>query len=290
MPPLIAIVTTHTTRHLRRTLLGVSAQTRRADRVIVTCDGDGEELKDAVEAAAREFALPITLVRRAHAGVSRSGQVRNNAVRVLLADSTARDALLVFLDGDICPAPGCFAAHERLAAAAEVVLGFRHDLTEAQTEAFDEAALRSGREPVSVTDEQREALELRHRRYARLRLWRRFGLAKPHKPKLLSANFAVRLGAFERINGFDELYEGYGQEDDDLGRRLYGAGARPGIGLKNAIAYHLWHPTRAPGKWEDSVNAPRFARGGPNRCVQGIANPKPQGPLIRSEHPVAQSV
>lgn len=285
MPPLFAIVTTHTTRHLRRCLLGVAVQRRKPDRVVVTCDGDGADLRDAVAAAAAEFGLPITLVRRAHAGVSRSGQVRNNAVRALAADSPSGDALLVFLDGDICPAPGCFAAHEERARAADLVLGFRLDLTEQQTEAFDESALRAGDDPAPIEPQQSADLAAREKRYRRALLLRRFGLGKPHKPKLLSANFAVRLRSLLRVNGFDELYEQYGQEDDDLGRRLYGTGVRPALAITAARAYHLWHPTRAPGDWNDSPNAARFARGGPVRCVQGIENPKPQGALIRSEHP-----
>lgn len=283
MPPLIAIVSTHTTGHLRRVLLGIACQRRRADRVVVSFDGDAAELREEAAAAAGELGIATTLVMRAHAGTARSGQVRNNAVRALAGDGVPNDALLVFLDGDICAGPGCFAAHERLSEAGELVLGFRHDLSEEQTAAFDDAALRDGREPVALTAQQRSALETRAKRYARQLFWKRFGLGKKHKPKLLSANFAVRLGAFARVNGFDELYEGYGQEDDDLGRRLQGAGYRPALGLREATAYHLWHPTRAPGDWEKSPNAARFLKGGPVRCVQGLANPKPQGAMRRVE-------
>ena len=283
MPNLIAIVSTHTTRHLRRVLLGVASQKRKADRVVVSCDGDGADLLAEVESAAGALGLAVTLIQRAHAGVARSGQVRNNAVRALSGDGVSSDALLVFLDGDICAAPECFAAHERLAAKNDVVLGFRHDLTEQQTGGFDDDALRAGREPVAISAEQRAALETRHKRYAGQLFWKRFGFGKKHKPKLLSANFAVRMGAFARVNGFDELYEGYGQEDDDLGRRLYGSGYAPALGLREATAYHLWHPTRAPGAWEDSPNAARFLKGGPMRCVQGLANPKPQGAIKRIE-------
>lgn len=280
---LIAIISTHTPRHLRRALLGVSVQSRPADRVVVSCDGDGEDVRIETERAAGELGLELTLIQRAHAGVSRSGQVRNNAVRALAGDGVSNDALLVFLDGDICASPGCFAAHERLGAEREVVLGFRHDLTQEQTDRFDEAALRAGGEPVALSGEQFAALKARNARYARQLFWRRYGFGKKHKPKLLSANFAVRFGAYARVNGFDELYEGYGQEDDDLGRRLYGAGFMPALGLMEATAYHLWHPTRAPGRWEDSPNAARFLRGGPVRCVQGLSNPKTQGTVRRFE-------
>jgi len=250
---------------------------------VVSFDGDAEELRAEGARAADELGIAATLILRAHAGVARSGQVRNNAVRALMSDGVSNEALLVFLDGDICAAPECFAAHERLSTQSQLVLGYRHDLSEEQTAEFDEAALRDGREPVVLSSQQKGALETRHKRYARQLFWKRFGFGKNHKPKLLSANFAVRMGAFARVNGFDELYEGYGQEDDDLGRRLQGAGYRPALGLRDATAYHLWHPTRAPGDWEKSPNAARFAKGGPVRCVQGLANPKPQSAMRRVE-------
>ncbi len=290
MSQLIAIVCTHTTRHLHRVLLGIACQSRRADRVVVTCDGDGEDLRACVVGSAEALELPVTLVLRVHAGVARSGQVRNNAARALLGDGVAGDSLLVFLDGDICPYAGCFGAHERLAAANPVVLGFRFDLTEAQTKSFDEGALRAGQPPVNPSAEQLSEVASRQKRYQRQALLRRLGLGKKHKPKLLSANFAVRLGALAHVNGFDELYEGYGQEDDDLGRRLYSAGYPPALGLLEAKAYHLWHETRAPGDWQESPNVARFEKGGPARCVQGIANCKPQGAIRRSEHGPSRGV
>ncbi|MEK6702273.1 MAG: glycosyltransferase, partial [Planctomycetota bacterium] len=114
MDPLVAVVITHTTRHLRRTLLGVAASARRADLVVVSCDGDTGELEACVRASAEEFAMDVTLVLRAHTGQSRSGQVRNNAVRAAMDAGMGDEARIVFLDGDCCPAVDCFARHEEL--------------------------------------------------------------------------------------------------------------------------------------------------------------------------------
>ncbi|WP_314649446.1 galactosyltransferase-related protein [uncultured Microbacterium sp.] len=60
-----------------------------------------------------------------------------------------------------------------------------------------------------------------------------------------SLSFAVTPATWERLGGFDEVYEGYGAEDTDLGRR---ARAR-GVGLQwvgGAHAYHQWHPAGTP--------------------------------------------
>jgi hypothetical protein len=282
-PPVHLIISTHTTRHLERTLIGAAAQSLPPASVTVSCDTDDPAIADLVRRFADRRGLAITLIQRAHTGKSRSSQVRNNAVRVLVASGAAPESLLVFLDGDCVPAPDLLALHARICAARHVAIGFRVDLTPEQTEAFDESALATGHSPIAPAPQQ--LVELRHRtaRYRRQAWLRQLGIAKPHKPKLLSANFAVRLTDYLAVNGFDEEYEGYGQEDDDLGRRLYRHGCRPIIAIDRALTFHQHHPTRAPGDWHTSPNADRFKAGGPTRCIHGVENPLPQ-PAVSVVH------
>lgn len=277
MTPLAVILITHTTRHLRRSLLAVSASLRKPDVVVVSCDGDSDDLAACVRDAAREFNLALTLVRRPHTGQSRSPQVRNNAVRAL-PGTLPPETRLVFLDGDCAPAANCFDMHEALGGADRVVVGFRVDLTEAQVASFNEAAVRRGLPPADITPEQWATLRDRDRRYRRALLLRRLGLGKPHKPKILSANFSCTLAAYRAINGFDEQYIGWGAEDDDLGRRLYQSGVPAAVGVASAIVYHQWHPTRAPGAWADNAGAPRFLKGTPTVAARGLDNPLEQPP------------
>jgi hypothetical protein len=276
--PVHAIVSTHTPRHLRRTLLGLACQSVPPASVVVTSDTDDAAIGLVAADAAPDFGLAILLAQRPFQGQSRSSQVRNNGVRALLSRGAASRDVLVFLDGDCCPAPDAISAHLRLldGRSREVVVGFRIDLSPAQTEAFDESRLRLGKWPVEPTPEQLQGLRSRHRRYLRHAWMRRLGIAKAHKPKLLSANFALPLSLYQQVNGFDETYEGYGQEDDDLGRRLYAAGARPIIAVADAIVFHQHHPTRAPQDWDKSPNAARFARPFTARCSRGLENPASQ--------------
>jgi hypothetical protein len=279
----ILIITSHTTRHLRMTMLGVRAQSRPADLVVVSCDNDDPALADCVRGLAKELAMPVLLVSRPFTGAAHCGQVRNNAVRGVLSmqPRPPETALLVCLDQDCVPAPDFLASHERLCAIGtnEVVLGYRADLTPEQTDALAPERVRAGDIGVALTDAQRHAIARRHTRLRRQELLRRLGLGKSHKPKILGANFSVTLRAFLAVNGFDETYRGYGQEDDDFVRRLYAIGCRPAIGVRECMVYHQHHPTRAPDGWENGPNAAKFVgTPGPAQCVRGIDAPHMQSP------------
>lgn len=274
--PVAVILITHTPDRLRRTILGVAWSGRVADRVVLSCDSDDPAILTAAREAAREADLVLTVIQRPNAGRGRAAQARNNAVRFLLAEGIDPGAGLVFLDGDCVPLHDTIARHERAFDRADLVLGWRFDLTPEQDAAFDEAALRRGAMPFAPTDEQTRAIGARHRRYRRQLLLRRLGLAKPHKPKLLSANFACTLDAYRAVNGFDESFEGWGQEDDDFGKRLMRSGRRVHVAVRDILACHQYHQTRAPADWKKSDNARRLRADRPIACERGLSNPLDQ--------------
>lgn len=271
---------THTTRHLRRALMSALVRPGGAPplHVCVSCDNDLAEVRDLVQGCSAEFAARVLLVQRPHTGLARCAQVRNNAVRALLDVGVPSGAWVVVQDGDCCSPPGHLEAHARLSALGDVVVSFRHDLTPEQTEALDESAMLKGRWPIALTVAQRAAAQARARRYRRQAFLRRLGLAKSHKPKTLGANHSTSLATYLAVNGHDEAYEGYGQEDDDFGRRVYRAGGRPVVGVLEAAVLHNYHPTRASPDWHAMPGAARFAggRGGPAACARGLRDPAPQ--------------
>ncbi|MFG0306536.1 MAG: galactosyltransferase-related protein [Phycisphaerales bacterium JB040] len=275
------ILVTHTPDRIRRTLLGASVQTVPPATVTLTCDGDDDSIRDAAARACEEFGLGLTLIRRPHAGVSRSAQVRNNGVRSLIEAGASDGDALVFLDGDCVPEGALIAKHLDALTRGGLVLGWRYDLHKDQDEAFDEEALRRCEHPIVPTPAQEHALAKRRRRFvkqARLRALGlgRLGLVKPHKPKLITANFATTLAHYRAVNGIDETYEGWGQEDDDFARRLYQHGVRPVVAVGTIHTYHQHHPTRAPGEWHNSPNADRLNEKPATRCARGLVDPVDQ--------------
>ena len=103
----------------------------------------------------------------------------------------------------------------------------------------------------------------------RLHSW----LNHPTKPRLTSGNFALTRADFERVNGFDEAFVGWGCEDDDLGLRLRAAGIRVASILHQTYTYHLWHPKSpsVPKTWRDGANVAYLHRRGKlTRCANGL--------------------
>lgn len=281
LPRTHAILVTHTPLRLRRTILGVAWSSVRPDSLTLSCDADDPEIERAAREACAEGGIGLTLIVRPNTGKSRPAQARNNAVRALIERGAGDADNLVFFDGDCVPDHHAIERHGAALAPGRLVLGWRYDLSPEQDASFDDAALRAGRPPFSPNPEQTAAIGRRHRRYRRQAFWKRLGVGKEHKPKVLGANFACTLADYRRINGHDETYEGWAQEDDDFGRRLYRAGVRPVVRLTDILAYHQHHVTRAPPDWKKSSNAWRLDEPCETACARGLTNPLEQ-PDVRA--------
>ncbi|MDX9912428.1 MAG: galactosyltransferase-related protein [Phycisphaerales bacterium] len=297
-PRVFVCIPTHTTRHLEACLCGLARQRFLPDGVCVTCDGDAPELAACIDEAwsrvvramhARGDAPPPLLhASRAHAGVARLNQVRNNGLRAIDTEFRPHDAdWIVTLDGDSVMQEDAIEILHGLAYA-EVAIPYRVNLSEEATRGVTPEALL---DPAwvgigSLIDaDARADLTRRQHRYERQLVARRlglhrFGLLKAHKPKVIGGHHAVRVRALRDVNGYDEAYEGYGYDDDDLSRRLHEAGARCGIVVERMRAVHLWHPTRAPTRPTDAPGYAIFSQHGrPARCERGWMSPVEQAPV-----------
>jgi hypothetical protein len=280
-PAVHVVVPTHTTRHLAACIASVAVQRTLPATVVVTCDVDDPRIVGELESIWPEVVRTLhgqpspTLmhVARPHQGRAMLNQVRNNGLRALDAAGRLRDRdIVLILDGDTLLAPDAVARHLELALQGfELVIPYRLNLGEKRSERITpEAILRSAESGgfqslVGAADEQE--LEGRHRRYRRQLLLRRVlpawaGVNKPHKPKVLGGHHAVSVRALRAVNGYDEEYVVYGFDDDDLSRRLHALRPPPrtSIAVKDILAYHLWHPTRAPQKPTQAPGYQRFAQ------------------------------
>jgi hypothetical protein len=152
-------------------------------------------------------------------------------------------------------------------------------LDQAVSERATLEAIRAGEFAAWATPEERS--KLRHMHFKSI--W--YGLiGHPTKPAFRSGNFALARTDFERVNGFDENFRGWGCEDDDFGRRLKSCGVRAVSILNRTCVYHLWHPpapTR-PSQWKQGGNVSYLMRSiRLTQCVNGLTARSPGDLTVR---------
>lgn len=252
-------------RHLALVLESIAAQAGVAGRmeVIVADDGSDDDTAAVVAAFAARAPLPVRFTSEPHAGF-RLARVRNRGA------SLARGDYLLFLDGDCILPRDHVAAYLARRRAGEALLGFCARLPERASAGLAADSLPTTDLDALVPVSERRLLRRRHRK-----AWWHAFLRHPTKPRLAGGNCGVWRADFERVNGFDERFVGWGQEDDDLGLRLRAAGVRLRSILDRTWSLHVWHPTdpTATTRWRDGPNVAYFHRRGRlTRCRRGLVS------------------
>jgi len=273
------LIPTHTPRYLDLVLAGLGRQTRRPDHVVVSCDNDDPAIGEIIRKWAPKAGLKVSWVRRPSTGGERLCQVRNNGVRHLVDDLGFRGGRLIVVDGDMLAPDRLVETHEQLGTQAPLVYAYRVNVEQARSEALIADRVLTGEQSLVLTPADRAKLAKRESRYRRQLLLRKLGLGPLHKPKLLGGHFSVDLGLYLELNGFDELYQGWGFKDDEFAYRAARTGANVRVAVREIPAWHLWHITRQPSvPMRELPTARRFAtrRRLPNRAEHGVQNPLEQ--------------
>lgn len=277
-PPVIVYLVAHQTKYLDLVYAGLARQTRKPALVVTSCDTDLPAIGEVASAWAPRVGVPIAWVRRAHHGIARCSQVRNNAARHVIDHLGLTSGRLIQLDADMLASSTLVEQHAALGERAELVYPYRVDVRRDESESLDALRVLAGEQMPTLTDEARAKLAQRDRRSRRHLFLRRLHLAPLHKPKLIGSNWSASIELWRAINGFDEYYQGWGYLDDEFARRAARAGARCAVAVNDIIAFHLWHPTRQPtGPMSANPNHQRFMRRDvPTVCEHGLTNPLPQ--------------
>jgi glycosyltransferase involved in cell wall biosynthesis len=274
-PPELAIVVTSFQMpwHVRRVLESVAAQrTERRLEVVVADDGSRDETARMVDEFAAQVDFPVRFVTHPHTEFH-AARCRNDGAR----NTTAPH--LLFTDGDCLLPPDHVEQHMRFGQPGEVTCSYCIRLEETVSQQATLAAIREGQFAQWGSAEERSKLRHMHVKS----IW--YGLiGHPTKPAFRSGNFAMARTEFERVNGFDENFLGWGCEDDDFGRRLKNCGVRAVSILNRTCVYHLWHPpapTR-PSQWKQGGNVNYLMR--PirlTRCLNGLERRTPGDLTVR---------
>ena len=222
-PGMAVIIVTHqSARHVGETLRALSTQLSDQDEVVVVDNGSTDRTADAVRAAAPSARLLETGANLGFAGGCNAG-----------ADASSAP-LLLFLNPDAVPAPGCIdalraAAEERPGWGAWQALvtmdaGRRINTSGGVTHFLGMGWAGSCGEPVSTAPDAPSEVDFAS-----------------------GAALCVRREAWQRAGGFDERYFMYG-EDLDLGLRLWLSGHAVGV-VPGARVEHDYEFTKGERKW-----------------------------------------
>lgn len=250
-------------RHLRLALESIARQVGVLNRMelVVTDDGSSDETPAIVRdyAAAANFPVQFTTHPRSTFQLARC---RNEGVRA------SRAPYILFLDGDCILPPDHVSLHLARRKPGTVMAGDCCRLDEATSAHItSEVVARGEFAGWGGASELARLKKLdRASRFYNL-------IRHPTKPKLIGNNVGIWRADFERVNGYDENYQGWGCEDDDLRYRLRRAGVRIESILRWTHTLHLWHPNdrTMPAHWKEGANVQYFQRRGRlTRCRNGL--------------------
>jgi len=174
--------------------------------------------------------FPVRHVRHA-----REGHRRTTILNLAVARTRAEQVL--FTDGDCVPAADLVAVHRRAFAPGRLLMGGYLRVREEIGDAADADWVRRGEHERLRGPRERLALWRRH-----LKNLRQIATRRRRRPHNLGLNMSLARADLLRVNGYDENYRGWGNEDGDLRERLKRVGVRPRSLWTRALVYHLDHP------------------------------------------------
>jgi hypothetical protein len=223
------------------------------DEVIIADDGSSEAVVSKIKAIINSYPFPIIHAWHPRAGARRAA-CRNNGIRHASGD------YLIFLDADFAVLPGAIKSHVNAAKPGWFAAGRCKYSTEEQTRRIFSGEMSPALLEQIYSELPEKPILREHNEFVRYGILRKLRLASPRK-QTFGGHYSIFKKDIESINGYDENYVGWGQEDQDVALRLVMAGFRGVSVIKSARILHLWHPKEIGNKhWKEGANAEYFFR------------------------------
>lgn len=218
---------------LRRALLCLRSQSFIVDEVVITDDGSTEDIPSLLKTANLDFPFDLKYVRQENKGF-RLSKTRNNGVRISSGD------FLIFLDQDIIYTNGFIQTFIEHAIPDKFLVSWPIRLKSTQMNKLVDEMVLNGDYSSLITYEQSMRVKKQYQKDLFYQFCKRIHV-REIGPKLRSGLFAVSRDNYFKVNGFDEKYQGWGNEDDDMGRRFHAAGIAGKNPFRDEYPLHMWH-------------------------------------------------
>ncbi|MCQ4574446.1 MAG: glycosyltransferase [Candidatus Brocadiales bacterium] len=256
----VILSTYNRARYLELSILGYMRQTHRDFELIITDDGSTDDTGAVVQKYKALAPFPIKYLWQENKGF-RLAKIRNEGIKA------SRYDYIIFSDGDCIPKANFIQTHISNSGDNYFLGGGHVRLSKNYSDNLMPEAVSSGEFENQLTDDVLSGLKWKQRKNIFYML-----VAKKRRPKFLGLNFSAPKKILYEVNGFDENFVGWGQEDGDMRERLKKLGKKPKSILTQAIVFHLYHKPHST-----KADKPNFSysrrRNIPVRCTHGIEKP-----------------
>lgn len=227
---LSVIVTTYNNpSFLKKVLDGFFLQTRMPDEVLIADDGSGRDTEEIVQEFRRKASFPVIHVWQEDSGF-RLARIRNKAI------GRSSGEYIVVIDGDCVINRYFIADHEFLAERGCFIQGKRVLVGKNAVSYFD--CIHANSFPKLLKMAVNGSLSNVHHL---IRLPFRLTMKDRKLKGIKGCNMSFFRGDIEAVNGYNENFVGWGNEDSELACRLFKYGLTKKVHLFMAVCFHLWH-------------------------------------------------
>lgn len=215
---------------LRLCLLSVKEQSVLPDEVIIADDGSTGQTAEVIDAMRPVFPVPLTHIWQEDEGFQLS-KIRNKAI------ATSSSDYIIQVDGDLILHRHFIKDHLALSKRGTFVAGSR------------------------VLMDKELSKKLLYRQQGRVApfqsglgnftnrfsiTWLSRYMADRYKPNdifaLRGCNMAFWREDLLRVNGYNEVFHGWGREDNEIAVRLFNSGLRKRAAKFGGVVFHIYHP------------------------------------------------
>lgn len=224
----LIISTYNNTDALSLLLESIRRQSVLPEEIIIADDGSGDETKKLIEKERISFPVNLIHVWQDDEGF-RLSHIRNKAI------AQAQFDYLISIDGDIVLHNHFIRDHKRFAEEGCFLQGGRVILFEAASNYL----LKHNKTQISYFN---PSIFNRHNTISSRILSKIFTRKRAQSiRRIRGCNASFWKSDFINVNGYNELFVGWGSEDKELAVRLYNSGLKLKVIKFGAVCYHLHH-------------------------------------------------